>query len=125
MLLSIFAAIAVVLAMAGVYGVVSFLVGQRTQEIGLRMALGAGSGQVTKMVLSQGVRMAGIGLVLGVAGAAAAVRLLNSMLFEVKPFDLLTYAVVAGLVALVTVAACLLPARRASKIDPMVALRQE
>jgi predicted permease len=125
LLLTIFAAIAVVLAMAGVYGVVSFLVSQRTQEIGLRMALGAGAGQVMKMVLSQGIRLAGIGLVLGVAGAAAATRLLESMLFEVKPFDPLTYGVVAGLVALITVGACVLPARRASRVDPMLALRQD
>ena len=89
------------------------------------MALGAGTGNVMKMVLSQGVRMAVIGLVLGVAGAAVGARFMESMLFEVKPFDPLTYAAVAGLVALVTLGACLLPARRASKIDPMVALRQE
>jgi predicted permease len=125
LLLALFAAIAVVLAMAGVYGVVSFLVSQRTQEIGLRMALGASAGQVVKMVLSQGVLMAAAGLVLGVAGAIAAARFLRSMLFEVTPFDPLTYCVVASLVALVTLGACLLPARRASRIDPMRALRQE
>jgi predicted permease len=125
LLLAIFAAIAVVLAMAGVYGVVSFLVNQRTQEIGLRMALGASAGQVVKMVLSQGVLMAAAGLVLGVAGAIAAAQFLSSMLFEVTPFDPLTYCVVASLVALVTLGACLLPARRASRIDPMRALRQE
>jgi predicted permease len=125
LLLTIFAAVAVVLAMAGVYGVVSFLVTQRTQEIGLRMALGAGAGRVVIMVLSQGVFMAAAGLALGVAGAIATSRFLRSMLFEVKPFDPLTYGVVASLVALVTVGACLLPAWRASRIYPMRALRQE
>jgi predicted permease len=125
LLLAIFAVIAVVLAMAGVYGVVSFVVNQRTQEIGLRMALGAGTGQIIRMVLFQGVRMALIGLALGVAGAGAGARLIESMLFDVKPFDPLTYAAVAVLVALVTLGACFLPARRASKIDPMTALRQE
>jgi ABC-type antimicrobial peptide transport system permease subunit len=125
LLLSIFAAIAVVLAMAGVYGVVSFLVSQRTQEIGLRMAMGAGTGQVVKIVLSQGVLMAMAGLALGVAGAMATARFLSSMLFEVKPLDPLTYGVVALLVMLITVSACFLPAWRASRIDPMVALRQD
>ena len=125
LLLTIFAALAVMLAMAGVYGVVSFLVNQRTQEIGLRMALGAGTGNVMKMVLSQGVRMAAIGLLVGVAGAAAAAKSLQSMLFEVKPFDPLTYVAVVGLIAVVTVGACFLPAWRASRIDPMVALREE
>jgi len=125
LLLAIFAALAVMLAMAGVYGVVSFLVNQRTQEIGLRMALGAGTGNVMKMVLSQGIRMAVIGLLIGVAGAAAAAQSLESMLFEVKPFDPLTYVAVVALIAVVTVGACFLPAWRASRIDPMVALREE
>jgi predicted permease len=125
LLLVIFAAIAVVLTMAGVYGVVSLLVNQRSQEIGLRMALGASTGQVMNMVLSQGVRMAAIGLVLGLTGAAATARFLASMLFEVKSLDPTTYMVVTALVALVTVGACFLPARRASRIDPMLALREE
>jgi putative ABC transport system permease protein len=124
-LLATFAAIAVVLAMAGVYGVVSLLVNQRSQEIGLRMALGASTGQVMNMVLSQGVRLGAIGLALGVVAAAATARFLNSMLFEVKSLDPLTYASVAALVAMVAVGACFLPARRASRIDPMVALREE
>jgi predicted permease len=125
LLLAVFAAIAVVLTMAGVYGVMSFLINQRTQEIGLRMALGANAAQVMNMVFSQGVRMALVGLVVGLAGAAAATRLLRSMLFEVKPFDPLTYASVAALVVAVTLASCFLPARRASRIDPMLALRRE
>lgn len=125
LLLAIFAAIAVALTMAGVYGVVSFLVTQRTQEIGLRIALGARAGQVLKSVLSQGAWMASIGLAVGVAGAAGAARFLSSMLFEVKPFDPSTYVAVAALTMLVTLGACFLPAWRASRIDPMTALRQE
>jgi putative ABC transport system permease protein len=125
LLVAIFAVIALVLSMAGVYGVVSFLVNQRAREIGLRMALGAGVGKVMNMVLSQGVRMGIAGLVLGVAGAFAATQFLTSLLFEVKPFDPLTYVAVAVLMGFVTIAACLLPAWRAARIDPMLALRQE
>ena len=124
-LFALFAAIAAVLAAAGVYGVVSFLVHQRTQEIGLRMALGANLRQVVGMVLSHGLRMVMIGLALGVAGAAAATRLIASMLFSVKPFDPLTYCAGAAALVMVTVGACLIPAWRAAKIDPMIALRQD
>jgi ABC-type antimicrobial peptide transport system permease subunit len=123
LLLAIFAAVALALSMGGVYGVVSFLVNLRRQEIGLRMALGASAGQVTRMILSQGGRMAVLGLALGGAGSAGAARWLTSMLFGVEPFDPLTYGAVAALVALVTAGACLVPARRAARIDPMTALR--
>jgi predicted permease len=125
LMLTIFAAIAVVLAMAGVYGVVSFLVNQRTQEIGVRMALGASAPVVARMVLSQGVRMAILGLILGVAGAGALAQTLRSLLFQVQPLDPRTYAIVAGMIALATLGASFLPAWRASKIDPMLALREE
>jgi ABC-type antimicrobial peptide transport system permease subunit len=125
LLLAIFATFAVALAMAGVYGVVSFIVNQRTPEIGLRMALGAGSQEVLKMMLLQGVRLAIIGLAVGLAGAFAASRLFTTMLFGVKPTDPLTYAAVAGLMALVTLAASYIPARRAARVDPLVALRHE
>jgi putative ABC transport system permease protein len=124
-LLTMFAAIAVLLTIAGVYGMVSFVVNQRTQEIGLRMALGARSGHLLKMVLSQAAWMTAAGLALGLAGAAGSTRVFRSMLFEVSPFDPLTYVMVGGVIGLVTVGACALPARRASRIDPMVALRQE
>jgi predicted lysophospholipase L1 biosynthesis ABC-type transport system permease subunit len=124
-LLAIFAAMAVVLTMAGVYGVMSFLVHQRAQEIGLRMALGAGAGHVLTMVLSQAMWMTAAGMVLGLAGAAGTTRFLTSMLFDVRPFDLSTYVLVAGVIVVVTLSACVLPARRASRIDPMLALRQE
>jgi putative ABC transport system permease protein len=125
LLMAIFAGLAVALSIGGTYGVVSFLVNQRTQEIGVRMALGASAAEVLKMVLSQGIRMAAIGLAAGVAGAAGTVRFLDSMLFEVRPFDAATYALVAALIALVTTGACFVPARRASRIDPMLALRHE
>jgi putative ABC transport system permease protein len=125
LLLGIFAGLAVLLAMAGVYGVMAYVVGQRVSEIGLRMALGANSGDVKRLVLRQGMTLAAIGLVIGFAGAIAATRLLTTMLFAVKPGDPWTYAAVAGVLALVALAACYLPARRASRVDPLVALRQE
>jgi putative ABC transport system permease protein len=125
LLLVIFAGLAVCLAMAGVYGVMAYTVGQRANEIGLRMALGASSSDVLRLVLGQGLLLAAIGLAIGLAGAAAATRLLTSLLFEVKPTDPLTYAGVAALLAVVALAAGYIPARRAAKVDPLVALRQE
>jgi predicted permease len=125
LLFSIFAGLAVCLAMAGVYGVMAYVVSQRCNEIGLRMALGASTGDVLRLVLGQGLTLAAIGMVLGLAGAMAATRLLTAMLFEVKPADPLTYVAVALLLGMVTLAACYVPARRATKVDPLVALRQE
>jgi predicted permease len=125
LMLAIFAAVAVCLAMAGVYGVMAYLVSQRSNEIGLRMALGASPGDISQLVLRQGMLLAGAGLVLGLAGAIAATRLLTSVLFEVKPSDPMTYAAVAALLAAVALAASYIPAHRASKVDPLVALRQE
>jgi predicted lysophospholipase L1 biosynthesis ABC-type transport system permease subunit len=125
LLFGIFAALAVGLAMAGVYGVMAYVVGQRANEIGLRMALGASQRAVMGMVIRQGLALAGIGVALGLAGAAAATRLLAGLLFEVKPGDPATYAGVAGLLAVVALAASYVPARRATKVDPLAALRQE
>ncbi len=125
LLLGIFAGLAVCLAMAGVYGVMAYLVSQRSNEIGLRMALGASPRDVSRLVLREGMLLAGAGLVLGLAGAIAATRLLTSMLFEVKPGDPATYAAVAALLGVVALAASYIPARRASRVDPLVALRQE
>jgi len=125
LLFVIFAGLAICLAMAGVYGVMAYTVGQRLNEIGLRMALGASQGDVLGMVLKQGLALAGAGVVLGLAGAAAATRLLTSFLFEVKPGDPLTYLGVAVLLAMVAMAASYLPARRATRVDPLAALRQE
>ncbi len=125
LLLMVFAGLALLLAMAGVYGVMTYTVGQRTAEIGLRMALGAGQGDVLGLVLRQGMLLTALGLALGLAGALAATRLLRSLLFAVKPTDPLTYAGVAALLALVALGATYLPARRAVRIDPLAALRQE
>lgn len=124
-LLGLFAALATCLAMAGVYGVISYDVGRRSSEIGLRMALGAEGRDVLGMVLGQGLRLALIGLALGLAGALAATRLLRSFLFEVQPADPLTYVVVAAGLCFVALAACYIPARRAMRVDPLIALRQE
>ncbi len=125
LLLGIFAGLAVCLAMAGVYGVMAYVVGQRTNEIGVRVALGATPGDVAGLVLRQGLALAAIGLALGLVGSWAATRLLTGMLFEVKPGDPLTYAGVTVLLAAVALAASYLPARRATKVDPLIALRQE
>jgi putative ABC transport system permease protein len=125
LLFLVFAGLAVCLAMAGVYGVMAYVVGQRLNEIGLRMALGASQGDVLGMVLKQGLALAAAGLVLGLAGAVAATRLLTSFLFEVKPGDPLTYLEVAVLLTVVAMAASYLPARRATQVDPLEALRQE
>jgi ABC-type antimicrobial peptide transport system permease subunit len=124
-LLGIFAGLAVLLAMAGVYGVMAYVVTQRTNEIGLRMALGAGSGNVLRLVVGQGPLLTVAGLAIGLTGAVAATRLLTSMLFEIQPGDPASYAGAASLLAIVALAACYLPARRAIKVDPLVALRQE
>jgi putative ABC transport system permease protein len=125
LLLGIFAGLAVCLAMAGVYGVMSYVVGQRANEIGLRMALGASTAKVLVLVLRQGLGLAAIGLAIGLAGAVAASRLLSKMLFEVKPGDPMTYAGVIVLLGAVALAASYIPARRATKVDPLIALRQE
>jgi len=125
LLLGILAGLAVCLAMAGVYGVMAYVVSQRSNEIGLRMALGASAGDVVALVLHHAMTLAAIGLAIGLAGAVAATRLLSSLLFEVKPTDPLTYAVVAALLGTVALAASYGPARRASRVDPAIALRQE
>jgi putative ABC transport system permease protein len=125
LLFVVFAVLAVCLAMAGVYGVMAYVVGQRLNEIGLRMALGASQGDVLGMILKQGMTLAGAGIAIGLAGAVAAARLLTSFLFEVKPGDPLTYLGVATLLLMVAIAASYFPARRATRVDPLIALRQE
>ncbi len=124
-LLLVFAAIAALLAVVGVYSVMAYAVAQRTGEIGIRMALGATPAQIVRLVLRAGTAQVVLGLALGLGGAFAAGRLLEQALFEVKPFDPLVFAVVATAFAAVSGLACLVPARRATRVDPMVALRAE
>jgi len=124
-LLSVFAALALVLACVGIYGVISYLVGQRTYEIGVRMALGAQPGDVSRLVIGHGLRMALIGVAIGAVAALGLTRLMASQLFGVGAHDPLTFAGVAMLLLIVAVAACYIPARRAMKVDPVIALRSE
>lgn len=124
-LVGLFAALAITLAAIGAYGVISYSVGQRTHEFGMRMALGAAQSDVLRLVLSQGARLALSGVILGAAGALVLARVLRSLIFEVSPADPLTFAAVGTLVLAVAAVACYLPARRATQADPMVALRSE
>ena len=124
-LLAAFAAIAVVLASIGIYGLVSYSVTQRTHEIGIRMALGARPGQVLQMILRQGAVLALIGVAIGLAGAYAATKLLANLLYGVSTSDPITFAVVPLLLIFVTLLASYVPARKAMKVDPIIALRQE
>ncbi len=120
-----FGGLALGLAAIGVYGVIAFSVSRRTREVGIRMALGAERGQVLRMVLSQGVRLAGAGIALGAIASAGVSRLLESLLYGVSGFDPLAYVAAAGLLLLIAGAANLVPAITASRIDPVRALRSE
>jgi putative ABC transport system permease protein len=124
-LLAGFAGLALVLAAVGIFGVISYSVAQRTQELGIRRALGADASSVMRLVLTEGLGLAGIGLAIGLAGAFAVTRLLESLLFGVTATDPLTFSTVAAILAAVALLASYLPARRAITVDPMVALRHE
>ena len=125
LLLTAFAGIAMLLAMIGIYGITSYYVTQRTREIGVRMALGAQIVDVLKLVLRRAMLLAVIGVVVGVAGAFAVTRYLEALLFGVKPIDVITFVLVAVGLIVVALVACLIPARRAAKVDPLTALRYE
>jgi ABC-type antimicrobial peptide transport system permease subunit len=123
--MGVFAAIAVLLSAVGVYGVLAYAVGQRTREFGVRTALGARSRDVLALVLRQGLQLTAIGIVIGVAGAVSLARYIDGMLYGVTPVDPLTYVAVVVLFVAIASLASYLPARRATRIDPMTALRYE
>ncbi|HJY27387.1 MAG TPA: ABC transporter permease [Pyrinomonadaceae bacterium] len=125
LLLGIFSAIALVLATAGIYGVMAYFVTQRTREIGIRMALGAQWSDVLKMIMRSGMLLVSIGLLIGLLGAFALTRLMTTLLFEVSPTDPITFGVVALCLIVTALLACYIPARRATKVDPLIALRYE
>ena len=124
-LTAVFAGLALLLSAVGLYSVLAYAVSQRTAEIGIRMALGARAGQVMGLVMRGGLQLVAVGLVLGLAAAAGAARLIQSLLFDVRPLDPRIYGSVAALFAVVASLACLLPSWRASRIDPLLALRSD
>ena len=123
--LGLFAALALILAAVGIYGVMSHIVAQQTHEIGVRMALGADSKDVLKLILGKGLMMTIIGVSIGIGGALGLSRFLSGLLYGVKPTDPLTYSAVSLILIAVALLACYIPARRAARVDPMVALRFE
>jgi putative ABC transport system permease protein len=124
-LLGAFAALALLMAAVGLYGVLSYSVSRRMHEMGLRLALGASARDLMWLVMGQGVRLALLGMAVGLAASLAATRLLAGMLFGVSPLDPLTFAAVAGVLFAAALLASFIPARRATRVDPMVALRYE
>jgi putative ABC transport system permease protein len=124
-LIGTFAVLALVLAMVGIYGVMSYAVTQRAHELGVRIALGASPGDVLRMVLGKGLRLAAAGMAVGLVASFAATRLLRSLLFSVTSTDPATFTAVTVLLTTVVVLACYLPARRASRVDPIVTLRYD
>jgi putative ABC transport system permease protein len=125
LLLSSFAALALALAAVGIYGVISYTVAQRTHEVGIRIALGAKPLDVMRLVIRQGMKPVIIGMAIGLFAAFLASRVLESLLYEVSATDPVTYVAIAAILSSVALVACYLPARRASRVDPVVALRHE
>jgi putative ABC transport system permease protein len=125
LLMGAFALVALVMASVGIYGIMSYAVSQRTREIGIRMALGAAAGQVLRAVIRQGMTLTLVALIVGLAASWALTRLLSTLLFGVRPTDPSTFGAVAMLLALVALAACWLPARRAARVDPVRAIAAE
>jgi len=125
LLLTLFSSVALVLAAVGIYGVISYSVAQRTKEIGIRMALGADRRDVVRLVTGESLRLAAMGVMAGLLGAAAGARVLATLLFEVQPTDAATYASAAGFLVLVALAASAVPAWRATRVAPVSALRAE
>lgn len=125
LLVGVFAAAALILAVVGIYGVVAFSVTRRTKEIGIRMALGAQRGNIMRLVLGEGGRMAAFGVAIGIAASFAITRLISSLLFGIRATDPLTFVALAALLSLAALLASYIPARRAMRVDPMVALRYE
>jgi ABC-type antimicrobial peptide transport system permease subunit len=123
LLLSLFAALALGFAATGIFAMMHYTVAQRTKEIGIRMAIGASRTNVVEMILREGLILAGVGVAIGLTGSLALSRLIRSLLFEVGPGDPITLSVVSVLLACLALLACYIPARRATRIDPMAALR--
>ena len=124
-LMNAFALVALLLAALGTYGVMTFAAGQRVREIGIRMALGAEPANIVRLMLAPGLLLAGIGIIVGIISALFLTRLMATLLFSVSPADVSTYAAISALLITVTLVACWLPARRAMRVDPIVALRHE
>ena len=123
--MAVFAALALLLASMGVYGVTAEATSQRTQEIGIRVALGATSSEIAGLILRQGLVLAGLGIIAGLGVAAAVTRVMAGVLFGVEPLDVTTFAVVAVVLGLAALVASAMPARRAAALDPLVALKRE